>query len=154
MVGLGWWGCAKLWYNVRYEAVAQLQDQPVLLPDAACVGGLHRGCRRREESLFARQAVQDSAQGKGGGPGLTPPLLPHHWGQTLGVPNKILVGWDNYLQCGYPTRMFDKVNWYVRNRLYLHFNRKSQRGYVLKYAPNFYQELQAMGLHMLRRRWK
>ena len=68
--------------------------------------------------------------------------------------NKILVGWDNYFQCGYPTRMFDKVNWYVRNRLYLHFNRKSQRGYVLKYAPNFYQELQAMGLHMLRRRRK
>ena len=28
MVGLGWWGCAKLWYNVRHEAVAQLQDQP------------------------------------------------------------------------------------------------------------------------------
>ena len=68
--------------------------------------------------------------------------------------NKILVGWDNYFQCGYPTRMFNKVNWYVRNRLYLHFNRKSQRGYVLKYAPNFYQELQAMGLHMLRRRRK
>ena len=68
--------------------------------------------------------------------------------------NKILVGWDNYFQCGYPARMFNKVNWYVRNRLYLHFNRKSQRGYVLKYAPNFYQELQAMGLHMLRRRRK
>ena len=68
--------------------------------------------------------------------------------------NKILVGWDNYFQCGYPTRMFDKVNWYVRNRLYLHFNRKSQRGYVLKYAPNFYSELQAMGLHRLQRRRK
>ena len=68
--------------------------------------------------------------------------------------NKILVGWDNYFQCGYPARMFNKVNWYVRNRLYLHFNRKSQRGYVLKYAPNFFQELQAMGLHMLRWRRK
>mgnify|MGYP002679205623 FL=1 len=68
--------------------------------------------------------------------------------------NKILVGWDNYFQCGYPARMFNKVNWYVRNRLYLHFNRKSQRGYVLKSAPNFFQELQAMGLHMLRWRRK
>ena len=37
------------------------------------------------------------------------------------------------------------MNWYVRNRLYLHFNRKSQTGHVLKYAPNFYSELQAMG---------
>ena len=27
------------------------------LPDAACEVGLHRGCRRREESLSARQAV-------------------------------------------------------------------------------------------------
>ena len=33
MVGFGWWGCAKLWYNVRHEAVAQLQDQPVLPSD-------------------------------------------------------------------------------------------------------------------------
>ena len=65
--------------------------------------------------------------------------------------NKILVGWGNYFQCGYPRKAFDKVNWYVRNRLYLHFNRKSQRGYVLKYAPNFYSELQAMGLHRLQR---
>ena len=68
--------------------------------------------------------------------------------------NKILVGWGNYFQCGYPKRAFDKVNWYVRNRLYLHFNRKSQRGYVLKYAPNFYRELQAMGLHRLQWRQK
>ena len=68
--------------------------------------------------------------------------------------NKILVGWENYFQCGYPKKAFDKVNWYVRNRLYLHFNRKSQRGYVLKYAPNFYSELQAMGLHRLQWRRK
>ena len=39
---------------------------------------------------ICRQAVQDSAQGKGGGPCLTPPLQPHHWGQTLGVPRIIL----------------------------------------------------------------
>jgi RNA-directed DNA polymerase len=68
--------------------------------------------------------------------------------------NKVLVGWGNYFQCGYPRQMFDKVNWYVRNRLYLHFNRKSQRGYALKYAPNFYSELQAMGLHRLQWRRK
>ena len=83
--------------------------------------------------------------------------------RPLGIPtreevvqrvNKILVGWGNYFRCGYPRKAFDKVNWYVRNRLYLHFNRKSQSGYVLKYAPNFYLELQAMGLHRLQRRRK
>ena len=58
--------------------------------------------------------------------------------------NKILVGWENYFQCGYPRKAFDKVNWYV----------KSQRGYVLKYAPNFYLELQTTGLHRLQRRRK
>ena len=42
--------------------------------------------------------------------------------------NKILVGWENYFQCGYPRKAFDKVNWYVRNRLYLHFNRKGRTG--------------------------
>ena len=42
--------------------------------------------------------------------------------------NKILVGWGNYFQCGYPRKAFDKVNWYVRNRLYLHFNRKGRTG--------------------------
>ena len=54
----------------------------------------------------------------------------------------------------HPSRMFGKVNWYVRNRLYLHFDRKSQRGYVLKLAQNFYSELQAMGLHRLQWRRK
>ena len=68
--------------------------------------------------------------------------------------NKVLDGWGNYFQCGYPSKAFGKVNWYVRNRLYLHFNRKSQRGYGLKYAPNFYSELQAMGLHRLQWRRK
>ena len=68
----------------------------MLLPDAACEVGLHRGCRRREESLFARQAVQDSAQGKGGGPCLTPPLQPHHWGQTLGVPKRRNIMLEKY----------------------------------------------------------
>ena len=32
----------------------------------------------------------------------------------------------NYFQCGYPKKAFDKVNWYVRNRLHLQFHRKSQ----------------------------
>ena len=100
MVGFGWWGRAKKGLSVddekqqkarrllekgsdkvAYDILKRLADGP--LPDAACEVGLHRGCRRREESLSARQAVQDSAQGKGGDLCLTPPLLPHHWGQTL-----------------------------------------------------------------------
>ena len=58
------------------------------LPDAACEVGLHRGCWRREESLSAQQAVQGSAQGKGGDLCLTPPLYPTIL--TLGVSNRRL----------------------------------------------------------------
>ena len=64
--------------KVAYDILKRLADGP--LPDAACEVGLHRGCWWREESLSAQQAVQDSAQGKGGDLCLTPPLLPHHWG--------------------------------------------------------------------------
>ena len=64
----------------RFEQ--SLPDRVPHLPDKGsdkvAEVGLHRGCCRREESLSARQAVQDSAQGKGGGLCLTPPLQPHH----------------------------------------------------------------------------
>ena len=42
--------------------------------------------------------------------------------------NKILVGWGNYFQCGYPRKAFDKVNWYVRNRLYLTLQQEEPKG--------------------------
>ena len=33
VVWLLWWGCAEIWYNSRYETLAQLQARPVLPPD-------------------------------------------------------------------------------------------------------------------------
>ena len=42
--------------------------------------------------------------------------------------------------------MFGKVNEYVQLRMYIWLNRRSQRGYELKYAKTYYCELKHMGL--------
>ena len=66
--------------------------------------------------------------------------------------NLVLDGWGRYFKCGYPSRQFKKVNHYVGYRLYKFLNRKSQRGYRLKYAETYYGELQKLGLIALTQR--
>ena len=66
--------------------------------------------------------------------------------------NLVLDGWGRYFKCGYPSRQFAKVNGYVRMRLYKFLNRKSQRGYRLKYAETYYGEYQRLGLITLTKR--
>ena len=66
--------------------------------------------------------------------------------------NLVLDGWGRYFKCGYPSRQFKKVNYYVGYRLYKFLNRKSQRGYRLKYAETYYGELQKLGLIALTQR--
>jgi len=41
--------------------------------------------------------------------------------------NRNLIGWSNYFNFGYPRKSFRQMNNYVRNRLYIHLNRRSQR---------------------------
>ena len=66
--------------------------------------------------------------------------------------NLVLEGWGRYFKCGYPSRQFNKVNYYARYRLWKFLNRKSQRGYKLKYADGYYGELQKLGLITLTQR--
>lgn len=66
--------------------------------------------------------------------------------------NRTVDGWGRYFRCGYPSRMFGKVNWYVSGRLRRWLNRKSQRGYKLKYANSYYGEFAHMGLLRLTRK--
>ena len=66
--------------------------------------------------------------------------------------NRVVDGWGRYFRCGYPSRMFEKVNWYVSRRMYLWLNGKSQRGYKLKYAENYHAEFLRLGLLMLSRK--
>ena len=55
MVGFGWWGCAKLWYNVRHEAVAQLQDQPVLPSDRSRIANRAFFLNDEEKTRFVER---------------------------------------------------------------------------------------------------
>ena len=71
---------------------------------------------------------------------------------TIRQLNKILVGWENYFNCGYPSREFSRVNDYTQMRLYRFTRKKSQRGFRRRYAKSFYGEMKARGLHMLK--WK
>ena len=65
---------------------------------------------------------------------------------TICAVNRIIDGWGRYFRCGSPAEMFGKVNEYVQLRMYIWLNRRSQRGYELKYARTYYGELKHMGL--------
>ena len=65
---------------------------------------------------------------------------------TICAVNRIIDGWGRYFRCGSPAEMFGKVNEYVQLRMYIWLNRRSQRGYELKYAKTYYGELKHMGL--------
>ena len=66
--------------------------------------------------------------------------------ETICAVNRIIDGWGRYFRCGSPAEMFGKVNEYVQLRMYIWLNRRSQRGYELKYAKTYYGELKHMGL--------
>ena len=65
---------------------------------------------------------------------------------TICAVNRIIDGWGRYFRCGSPAEMFGRVNEYVQLRMYIWLNRRSQRGYELKYAKTYYGELKHMGL--------
>ena len=60
--------------------------------------------------------------------------------------NRHLQGWANYYRYGYPRKAFRDINHYVRNRLKIHLNRRSQRPYKLPEGQTYYQHLNKLGL--------
>jgi RNA-directed DNA polymerase len=71
--------------------------------------------------------------------------------QVIGEVNAVVRGWGNYFRHGYPSRVFDRVNWYVSYRLGEHLRRRSQRGYRRPPGESLYATLTRLGLHWLRR---
>ena len=63
--------------------------------------------------------------------------------------NRQLRGWSNYYGYGYPRQAFRNINHYVRERLILHLNRRSQRKYKVPEGQTYHQHLENMGLIML-----
>ena len=60
--------------------------------------------------------------------------------------NRQLRGWSNYYAHGYPRQAFRNINHYVRERLILHLNRRSQRKCKVPEGQNYHQHLENMGL--------
>ena len=64
--------------------------------------------------------------------------------------NRHRKGWRNYFSYGYPTRVFGKIDFYVRGRLVQHLRRRSQRPYRPPEKTSFYAHLYRMGLVRLK----
>jgi len=60
--------------------------------------------------------------------------------------NQNLKGWANYFKLGYPRKGFRQINTYVRERLTLHLQRRSQRPFRPPEGRSFYEHLQRLGL--------
>jgi RNA-directed DNA polymerase len=63
--------------------------------------------------------------------------------------NRQMRGWSNYYSYGYPRQAFRGINHYVRERLTIHLNRRSQRKYKLPEGQTYYQQLNNLGLIVL-----
>jgi RNA-directed DNA polymerase len=60
--------------------------------------------------------------------------------------NLFLVGWANYFCLGYPRMAFRSINWFVRQRLYRHLRRRSQRPYYPPKGMSWVAHMDRMGL--------
>ena len=73
-------------------------------------------------------------------------LLP----EVIGKVNRYLGGWSRYFGFGYPSRAFQKVNWYLQIRFRRFLRTRSQRRGQLS-GPSLYAALRAKGLIYLQR---
>jgi RNA-directed DNA polymerase len=67
----------------------------------------------------------------------------------IGEINEHLKGWSNYFAWGYPRKAFREINCYVRQRLYRHLSRRSQRPWRPPPGTTYYAQLERMGLMYL-----
>jgi RNA-directed DNA polymerase len=63
--------------------------------------------------------------------------------------NRHLKGWGNYFSSGYPRAAFRKLNGFVRDRLFYHLRRRSQRPFRPPRGMSFRAHLARMGLKLL-----
>ena len=66
--------------------------------------------------------------------------------KLVGETNKHLVGWSNYFGEGYPRKAFRDTNHYVRERLYRHLRRRSQRPWHPPQGVTSYSYFKQLGL--------
>jgi RNA-directed DNA polymerase len=66
--------------------------------------------------------------------------------------NGHLGGWANYFSYGYPRGAWWEIDWFIRNRLIGHLQRRSQRPYRPPKGVGWYEHIQSFGLELLNRR--
>jgi len=71
--------------------------------------------------------------------------------QLIGRLNRHLEGWANYFSYGYPRGAWWEIDWFVRGRLILHLQRRSQRPYRPPKGMGWYEHIQSFGLVLLNR---
>jgi RNA-directed DNA polymerase len=64
----------------------------------------------------------------------------------IGQLNRYLLGWQNYFEWGYSRKAMRKINRFVRESLYRHLRRRSQRPYRLANDTTWHAELERLGL--------
>ena len=65
--------------------------------------------------------------------------------------NRHVKGWANYFSVGYPTGAYWEVDWFLRERLKRHLQRRSQRPYRPPKGQSWYEHLERLGLVSLAR---
>lgn len=60
--------------------------------------------------------------------------------------NRQIYGWGNYFRFGYSREAFREIDWYVRERMSVHLQRRSQRAFRVPEGSTLYEHLNRMGL--------
>ena len=66
--------------------------------------------------------------------------------ELIGEINQQLRGWKNYFSIGYPQGAYWEIDWYVRDRLIHHLQRRSQRGFEFPKDRTIFQWFEEQGL--------
>ncbi len=66
--------------------------------------------------------------------------------KLIGELNRQLRGWGNYFCLGYPAQAYSQINWYVRERLFRHLERRSQRPYRIPKGETIARFFERVGL--------
>ena len=66
--------------------------------------------------------------------------------ELIGELNRHLKGWTNYYQLGQPREAFQRINRYVRQRLYQRLRRSSQRPWKPAPGQTAYEYFKELGL--------
>jgi len=66
--------------------------------------------------------------------------------ELIGEINQQLQGWKNYFSIGYPQAAYWEIDWYVRERLLHHLQRRSQRGFEFPKDRTIFRWFEEQGL--------